>query len=46
MQLLFSLTTTGLLGDIFGFAALPAMYVSVSPKVNWFPAEKEKEMDV
>ncbi|XP_026293073.1 AP-1 complex subunit beta-1 [Frankliniella occidentalis] len=39
-----SQTTTGLLGDIFGFAAPPAMYVA--PKVNWLPAEKGKGMDV
>lgn len=39
-----SQTTTGLLGDIFGFAPAPAMYVT--PKVNWLPAEKGKGLDV
>ncbi|XP_034230558.1 AP-1 complex subunit beta-1 [Thrips palmi] len=39
-----SQTTTGLLGDIFGFSAAPSMYVA--PKVNWLPAEKGKGMDV
>lgn len=39
-----SQTTTGLLGDIFGFSAAPSMYVA--PKVNWLPAEKGKGLDV
>lgn len=39
-----SQTTTGLLGDIFGFSAAPSMYTA--PKVNWLPAEKGKGLDV
>lgn len=39
-----SQTTTGLLGDIFGFTAGPTAYIT--PKVNWLPAEKGKGFDV
>ncbi|XP_054262877.1 AP-1 complex subunit beta-1-like [Macrosteles quadrilineatus] len=39
-----SQSTTGLLGDIFGFTAGPTMYVA--PKVNWLPADKGKGMDI
>ncbi|XP_046668041.1 AP-1 complex subunit beta-1 [Homalodisca vitripennis] len=39
-----SQSTTGLLGDIFGFAPTPSMYIA--PKVNWLPADKGKGMDV
>ena len=39
-----SQTTTGLLGDIFGFTQGPTAYVS--PKVNWLPAEKGKGFDI
>ncbi|KAK0176080.1 hypothetical protein PV328_000250 [Microctonus aethiopoides] len=37
-----SQTTTGLLGDIFGFSQGSTAYVP--PKVNWLPAEKGKAM--
>ncbi|XP_033210556.1 AP-1 complex subunit beta-1 isoform X1 [Belonocnema kinseyi] len=39
-----SQTTTGLLGDIFGFTQGPIAYVA--PKVNWLPAEKGKGFDI
>lgn len=39
-----SQTTTGLLGDIFGFSTGPTVYVP--PKVNWLPAEKGKGFDI
>lgn len=39
-----SQTTTGLLGDIFGYTPAPTSYVS--PKVNWLPAEKGKGFDI
>ncbi|XP_012253878.2 AP-1 complex subunit beta-1 isoform X2 [Athalia rosae] len=39
-----SQTTTGLLGDIFGFSQAPTSYIP--PKVNWLPAEKGKGFDV
>lgn len=39
-----SQTTTGLLGDIFGFNQGPTPYVA--PKVNWLPAEKGKGFDI
>lgn len=39
-----SQSTTGLLGDIFGFAPAPTMYIA--PKVNWLPADKGKGMDI
>jgi len=39
-----SQSTTGLLGDIFGFSQGPTPYVS--PKVNWLPAEKGKGFDI
>lgn len=39
-----SQTTTGLLGDIFGFSQGPTSYVS--SKVNWLPAEKGKGFDI
>ena len=39
-----SQTTTGLLGDIFGFTQGPTAYVA--PKVNWLPAEKGKGFDI
>ncbi|XP_014224741.1 AP-1 complex subunit beta-1 isoform X2 [Trichogramma pretiosum] len=39
-----SQTTTGLLGDIFGFTAGTTSYVA--PKTNWLPAEKGKGFDV
>ncbi|XP_063980055.1 AP-1 complex subunit beta-1 isoform X1 [Diachasmimorpha longicaudata] len=39
-----SQTTTGLLGDIFGFNQGSAPYVP--PKVNWLPAEKGKGFDI
>ncbi|XP_074111555.1 adaptor protein complex 1/2, beta subunit isoform X1 [Cotesia typhae] len=39
-----SQTTTGLLGDIFGFNQAPTSYVP--PKVNWLPAEKGKGFDI
>ena len=39
-----SQTTTGLLGDIFGFSTGPTVYVA--PKVNWLPAEKGKGFDI
>ncbi|KAF7987655.1 hypothetical protein HCN44_003518 [Aphidius gifuensis] len=37
-------STTGLLGDIFGFTQGPISYVA--PKINWLPAEKGKGFDV
>lgn len=39
-----SQTTTGLLGDIFGFSQGPTPYLT--PKVNWLPAEKGKGFDI
>ncbi|XP_020300555.1 AP-1 complex subunit beta-1 isoform X1 [Pseudomyrmex gracilis] len=39
-----SQSTTGLLGDIFGFSQGPASYIT--PKVNWLPAEKGKGFDI
>ncbi|XP_069684078.1 AP-1 complex subunit beta-1 [Periplaneta americana] len=39
-----SQSTTGLLGDIFGFSAAPASYTP--PKANWLPAEKGKGLDI
>lgn len=39
-----SQSTTGLLGDIFGFSQGPTSYTS--PKVNWLPAEKGKGFDI
>ncbi|XP_043477680.1 AP-1 complex subunit beta-1 isoform X1 [Leptopilina heterotoma] len=39
-----SQTTTGLLGDIFGYTPAPTSYVA--PKVNWLPAEKGKGFDI
>ncbi|XP_034951483.1 AP-1 complex subunit beta-1 isoform X1 [Chelonus insularis] len=39
-----SQSTTGLLGDIFGFNQAPTSYVP--PKVNWLPAEKGKGFDI
>lgn len=39
-----SQTTTGLLGDIFGFTQGTTSYVS--PKTNWLPAEKGKGFDI
>ncbi|CAL7936403.1 unnamed protein product [Xylocopa violacea] len=39
-----SQSTTGLLGDIFGFNQGPTSYVA--PKVNWLPAEKGKGFDI
>ncbi|XP_011255476.1 AP-1 complex subunit beta-1 isoform X3 [Camponotus floridanus] len=39
-----SQSTTGLLGDIFGFSQGPVSYIS--PKVNWLPAEKGKGFDI
>ncbi|KAJ9600559.1 hypothetical protein L9F63_026301 [Diploptera punctata] len=39
-----SQSTTGLLGDIFGFSAAPASYTP--PKTNWLPAEKGKGLDI
>ncbi|XP_071448784.1 AP-1 complex subunit beta-1 [Hetaerina americana] len=39
-----SQTTTGLLGDIFGFTASSPAYIS--PKTNWLPAEKGKGLDI
>lgn len=39
-----SQSTTGLLGDIFGFNQVPTSYVA--PKVNWLPAEKGKGFDI
>ena len=39
-----SQTTTGLLGDIFGFTQGTTSYVA--PKVNWLPAEKGKGFDI
>ncbi|KAJ8678788.1 hypothetical protein QAD02_014575 [Eretmocerus hayati] len=39
-----SQTTTGLLGDIFGFSQGTTSYVA--PKANWLPAEKGKGFDV
>jgi len=39
-----SQSTTGLLGDIFGFNQGPTPYIS--PKVNWLPAEKGKGFDI
>ncbi|XP_032673587.1 AP-1 complex subunit beta-1 isoform X2 [Odontomachus brunneus] len=39
-----SQSTTGLLGDIFGFSQGPTAYIP--PKVNWLPAEKGKGFDI
>ncbi|XP_024891226.1 AP-1 complex subunit beta-1 isoform X1 [Temnothorax curvispinosus] len=39
-----SQSTTGLLGDIFGFNQGPTPYIP--PKVNWLPAEKGKGFDI
>jgi AP-1 complex subunit beta-1 len=39
-----SQSTTGLLGDIFGFSATPSSYTP--PKTNWLPAEKGKGLDI
>lgn len=39
-----SQSTTGLLGDIFGFTPTPTMYIA--PKVNWLPADKGKGMEI
>lgn len=39
-----SQSTTGLLGDIFGFSQGPTSYMP--PKVNWLPAEKGKGFDI
>jgi len=39
-----SQSTTGLLGDIFGFSATPSSYLT--PKTNWLPAEKGKGLDI
>lgn len=39
-----SQSTTGLLGDIFGFSQGPVSYIP--PKVNWLPAEKGKGFDI
>lgn len=39
-----SQSTTGLLGDIFGFNQGPTPYVT--PRVNWLPAEKGKGFDI
>jgi hypothetical protein len=39
-----SQSTTGLLGDIFGFSATPTSYSP--PKTNWLPAEKGKGLDI
>lgn len=39
-----SQSTTGLLGDIFGFAAVPSSFCP--PKANWLPAEKGKGLDI
>lgn len=39
-----SQTTTGLLGDIFGFTQGSSFYAA--PKVNWLPAEKGKGFDL
>ncbi|XP_031834569.1 adaptor protein complex 1/2, beta subunit isoform X1 [Nomia melanderi] len=39
-----SQSTTGLLGDIFGFSQGPTSYIL--PKVNWLPAEKGKGLDI
>jgi AP-1 complex subunit beta-1 len=39
-----SQSTTGLLGDIFGFSATSASYSP--PKANWLPAEKGKGLDI
>lgn len=39
-----SQSTTGLLGDIFGFSATPSSHSP--PKVNWLPAEKGKGLDI
>lgn len=39
-----SQSTTGLLGDIFGFSQGPSPYLP--PKVNWLPAEKGKGFDI
>jgi len=39
-----SQSTTGLLGDIFGFNQGPTSYIP--PKVNWLPAEKGKGFDI
>jgi len=39
-----SQSTTGLLGDIFGFSATPSSYTH--PKTNWLPAEKGKGLDI
>ncbi|PSN56732.1 AP-2 complex subunit beta [Blattella germanica] len=37
-------STTGLLGDIFGFSAGPACFTPA--KLNWLPAEKGKGLDI
>ncbi|CAG9815062.1 unnamed protein product [Phaedon cochleariae] len=37
-------STTGLLGDIFGLSAAPAMYTP--PKVCWLPADKGKGLEI
>ncbi|XP_058788966.1 AP-1 complex subunit beta-1 isoform X2 [Phymastichus coffea] len=39
-----SQTTTGLLGDIFGFTQGTTSYVA--PKINWLPADKGKGFDI
>lgn len=39
-----SQSTTGLLGDIFGFNPAPTMYSP--PKINWLPADKGKGLDI
>ncbi|KAJ8888167.1 hypothetical protein PR048_007654 [Dryococelus australis] len=39
-----SQSTTGLLGDIFGFVAAPTSYSP--PKTNWLPADKGKGLDI
>lgn len=39
-----SQTTTGLLGDIFGFTQGTTSHVA--PKANWLPAEKGKGFDI
>lgn len=44
VQPVVSQSTTGLLGDIFGFTQGPLSYVP--PKINWLPAEKGKGFDI
>ncbi|CAG2060211.1 unnamed protein product, partial [Timema podura] len=39
-----SQSTTGLLGDIFGFSATPSSYTS--PKICWLSADKGKGLDI